>query len=284
MGKFSRRLVAAMPWLDTPGNAIKTIAEPILGPNGPRGVKDALYGVWLGHPLHPMVIVAPLGCWLTSVLCDLVGDDAAADLTLKLGTVSALGAAVTGVAQWQDTQELESPRRLGTLHALTNTAGLTCFTASWLCRSKGSRSTGQVLSLTGLGFAAAAGWLGGDLAYDLGIGVNHTAFEEPKDEWVDVAREENLTENQPQRVVVAGVPVMLLKQDGAIHAIAATCPHLGGPLDQGTISDHTVTCPWHGSVFDVTTGDLRHGPATFGCVPYDVRVKDGSIAIRPQSQ
>ncbi|MDQ3492323.1 MAG: Rieske (2Fe-2S) protein, partial [Chloroflexota bacterium] len=59
-----------------------------------------------------------------------------------------------------------------------------------------------------------------------------------------------------------------------------TCTHVGGPLDEGEIGDCSVTCPWHGSVFDLRDASVIHGPATGAGAAYDVRVQSGTISIR----
>ena len=281
VGTLSSRIVASMPWLDGASDILRKIGEPVLGLDKPRELRDFLYGGWIGHPLHPMVVDGPIGFWVTSALLDALGQDEAADWALKAGTVSALGAAATGYAQWQDLQEMETPKRMGALHALLNVSATGLYALAWICRDRGARDQGRALAFTGLGVASLSAWLGGDLAYDLGIGVNRQAFTEPSDEWADVAQEGDLEENVPKRVDAGGIPVMLIKQDGAIYAMEATCPHVGGPLDEGTIEGQTVICPWHRSVFNVRTGDVLHGPATFGCKRYDVRVQSGTVAIKP---
>lgn len=281
MGKLSSRIVASMPWLDGASEVLKNVGAPVFGLDKPRELRDLLYGVWLGHPLHPVIVTGPIGFWSASALFDALGEEKAADLMLKAGTVSALGAAATGFAQWQDTQEMETPKRMGTLHALINVTATTCYAVSWVCRDKGKRGQGLTFSIAGMSLATIGAWFGGDLAYDLGIGVNRQAFSEPADEWTDVAQENELEENTPKRVEVTGIPVMLIKQNGAIYAIEATCTHVGGPLDEGKLDGHLVTCPWHESVFDVRTGACLHGPATMGCHSYDVRVQAGTIAIKP---
>ncbi|MBA2278193.1 MAG: Rieske 2Fe-2S domain-containing protein [Chloroflexia bacterium] len=278
--KLTERLVTSMPWLDAVSERMSKLYDPFLGPNASAAIKDALYGVRTGHPLHPAIVDLPIGAWSSSLLLDAVGMEEAADLTLKVGTVSALAAALTGAAQWQDTQGMEHPRRLGTLHAMLNVAATGLYGASWLCRDRGYRSTGISLSTVGYGLATFSAWLGGDLAYDLGIGVNRTAFDEPSDDWTEVAREDELVDGKPTRVDAAGVPVLLVKQAGALYAITATCTHVGGPLDEGEIGDCTVTCPWHGSVFDLRDASVIHGPATGAGAAYDVRVHAGTISIR----
>lgn len=278
--KLSHRLIEMTPGLDRAADVMHKAYTPLLGPDGPRGVKDALYGVWLGHPLHPAVVTMPIGFWTTTIMLDAIGEEKVSDLSLKLGVVSALGAAATGAAQWQDTYNLEKPKRLGTLHALLNVTATALYGASWVARSNGARGAGVTLSTAGFGVANVSAWLGGDLAYDLGIGVNRTAFEQPPSEWTDVLAERDLLENTPKRVEADGVPVLLLKRDGEIFAISAVCTHLGGPLEKGEIDGETVTCPWHGSVFCLRDGKVIHGPATVSESAYEVRVQGGRVEVR----
>jgi len=273
-----------MPWLDSVASTMEQAFEPVLGQEAPRGPRDFLYGTWLGHSLHAAVIPVPVGSWSATMLFDLMGEERAADLTLGLGLAGALSAAVTGAAQWQDTTNQEAPRRLGALHALLNVAATGLMAGSWLLRRQGRRGPGVALSTLGLGVNAASAWLGGELAYELGIGVNHAAFEKPPSKWTDVAALEDLADGKPQRVEADGTPVLLLRQGDRIRAIGATCPHLGGPLDEGLVEGDTVTCPWHGSVFNLDDGALIHGPAMMPVAAYEVRVEDGRVAIRANAE
>jgi nitrite reductase/ring-hydroxylating ferredoxin subunit len=191
---------------------------------------------------------------------------------------------VTGAAQWQDATNEEAPRRLGALHALLNVAATSLMAGSWVLRRQGRRGAGVTLSTLGLGVNLASAWLGGELAYEFGIGVNHAAFEKPPSDWTDVAALHDLPDGTPHRVEVDGTPVLLLRQGNRIRAIGATCPHLGGPLDEGAIEDDTVTCPWHRSVFSLDDGALIHGPAMMPVAAYEVRVEDGRIAIRANAE
>jgi len=98
-GKASDRLVEALPWLDTVARSLHTALAPVLGPAGNKQVKDALYGTWLGHPLHPALVSLPLGFWTSTAVLDLTGKERGADLTLQLGLLSAVGAIASGAAQ-----------------------------------------------------------------------------------------------------------------------------------------------------------------------------------------
>ncbi|MEA2524305.1 MAG: hypothetical protein QOF73_1532 [Thermomicrobiales bacterium] len=278
--KIADRLVARMPWLDGIAAGLKAAGEPIVGQEAPRPLKDALVGTWLGHPLHPAVVQFPIGFWTSSLALDLAGQAKAADLTLALGLASTPGAVLTGMAQWQDATTNEAPRRLGALHASLNGVATVLYGASLLQRRRGNRTSGMALAAAGYAIANASAWVGGDLAYDRAIGVDHTAFQQPPTDWVDVLDEGSLVEGVPKRVRAKGYPVMLLKRGRQINAIAATCPHLSGPLDKGAIDDDTVTCPWHGSVFCLSDGKLLHGPATAPVTVFDVRVEGERIFVR----
>jgi nitrite reductase/ring-hydroxylating ferredoxin subunit/uncharacterized membrane protein len=274
------RLSESAPWLDTPAAILKQITEPVLGAGAPHALKDALYGTWLGHPLHPLMTDVTIGGWTMSVMCDVLGLEEASDVTLKIGTLSAAGTALSGAAQWFDLQEMEEPRRLGTLHALMNTTALGLFATSWALRDNGHRGAGIATAWTGYGIATASAYIGGHLSFRLGIAVDRQAFEEPSGEWTDAAALDDMPDGELSRVEVDGIPVVVLREGGSVYAAAATCPHVGGPLDEGERDGTCVTCPWHGSVFDLRDGSLVHGPATAPIHHYETRVDGGRLFLR----
>jgi len=278
--KISDQLIERMPWLDGVAEKLQTVWKPVVGENAPRPLKDALVGVWLGHPLHPAVVQLPIGFWTSSLALDLVKNEDAADLLVALGLASSVPAMATGAAQWFDATGDMQPRRLGALHAMVNTAAAGFYAASLIARKQGNRSTGVALATTGFLLVNAGGWLGGDLAYDLGIGVDHSAFETPPATWTEVLDVSELADGKPHRVEVDGAAVMLIEHDDGLHAIGAVCPHLGGPLDEGEIDGETVVCPWHGSAFCLADGALAHGPATAPVQSYEIKVTNGRVSIR----
>ena len=81
----------------------------------------------------------------------------------------------------------------------------------------------------------------------------------------------------------AGVPVVLLRQGSQFYAISATCPHAGGPLDEGTLTGDIVECPWHRSRFCMGDGHVLTGPATVNAPRYDVRVRNGQVEVKRTS-
>ncbi|CAN5600655.1 hypothetical protein BH09CHL1_BH09CHL1_15550 [soil metagenome] len=274
--------VAKMKWLDRVSSIVKTVGAPIAGESAPVTLKDALNGVWLGHPLHPLVVAVPIGAWTSAAIFDVLGEDRSADCAVQIGIAGAVASAITGLAQYADATTDEKPRRVGALHAALNTLALSCYATSAVLRSTGRRGVGRAFSMTGLGFVAAGGLLGGDLAYTLGIGVDHTAFEPVPEKWTNAVPDAELPEGKPMRIEIEGAPVMLVRQNGTIYATSATCTHLSGPLDEGEYDQQscTVTCPWHASVFDVRNGAVIHGPATAPLPVYETRLEGGNIKIR----
>src|SRR5215210_8564832 len=125
-------IVDRQEWLDDLSDKIQPVINDAFSNGGEAGhvVKDFLNGVWLGHPLHPVITDVPIGAWTMTELLDLIsaargddpGLDAASDIALGAGIVAALGAAVTGITDWSDVGG--SHRRMGAAHALLNVVGL----------------------------------------------------------------------------------------------------------------------------------------------------------------
>ena len=244
-------------------------------------LRNLLSGTAAGHPLHPMLVVVPLGSWLGASYLDLVGGkagQAAATKLVGLGVASAIPAALAGTNDWMDTQLAE--RRVGFVHALGNEVALALYTGSWLARRRQRRALGVGLAAAGALLLGVTGWLGGHLSYARGVGVDTTAFDHASDEWTDVLAEADLVDEQPTLVYDGKVPVLLVRTGGELYAIADRCTHRGGPLHEGELSDGCVVCPWHASKFRVSDGQVLAGPATRGQRAYQVRTRYGSIQLR----
>ncbi|MCI4319757.1 MAG: Rieske (2Fe-2S) protein [Thermoplasmata archaeon] len=81
------------------------------------------------------------------------------------------------------------------------------------------------------------------------------------------------------RVTVNGKTVAVFNLDGTLRGIDAACTHVGGPLERGPVAGGVVTCPWHGSQFDLATGAMKRGPAARGVTSYPVRVENGHLVV-----
>ena len=256
--------------------------------NGGDGVRhgvDILHGVWLGHPLHPVLTDIPIGAWTIGVLCDLVAaqSDSAeaakmADALLAIGVVAAVPTAVVGVADYSAIQKPAIV--LATAHGLLNTVGLVLNIASLRDRTTGNRGRGVLLSTVAFGVVNLAGWIGGEMVFRKHVGVDHHAEASGPNDWRVTLDAGDLPERAAKRVEIDGAPVLIYRDRTSIYAIGAVCSHAGGPLDEGSFEGVCVRCPWHDSVFDLRDGSVRHGPATYPEPAYDVRVERGSVEVR----
>lgn len=265
--------------------ALDTLAKPVRGLVGkavqPRRIRNLLSGTKLGHPVHPMLTDLPIGAWSMSALLDTVGGSSAepaADLLVGAGILSAIPTAVTGLNDWSDTIGAET--RVGAVHASANVAALGLYAASLLARRDGQRGRGKVLGLAGLGVLIVGGYLGGHLSYARAVNVNHTAFEHGLQEWTPVLTEAELAEGELRKVSVGEASALLTRDGGQVYALANTCSHAGGPLDEGELADGCVICPWHASTFRLTDGHIVRGPASIPQPAYQTRVRDGRIEVR----
>jgi nitrite reductase/ring-hydroxylating ferredoxin subunit/uncharacterized membrane protein len=282
------KLAREQGWLDEVADRLQPALRELFDASGPA-VRNALYGTWLGHPLHPAIVSLPLGAWSMAVTLDALeslgerhnGFKAAADAAVGFGVLSAVAAAAAGMADWKETNG--EARRVGMVHAALNTAGLALFAKSWLLRQSDERSAAHWTARLGIGAALASAILGGDLVYGYHIGVNHAETEGLPDDFVPVLPDSELVEGASRRVMVQGVPVLVARLSGRVVAIGERCSHLGGPLSEGPIDDGIVTCPWHGSRFALDDGRVIEGPATFPEPSFEARVRNGQIEVRAAS-
>ncbi|MGH3361737.1 MAG: DUF2231 domain-containing protein [Nocardioides sp.] len=130
-----------------------------------------LGGDWLGHPVHPVASQLPIGAWTMGTLLDVADGEryaGAVDLLTLVGVVAALPTVATGAHDWVSTTG--PARRVGLVHALTMDTTLALFVAATVVRRRGDRVKGRKLALAGAATAAAGGFLGGHLAFALGVG------------------------------------------------------------------------------------------------------------------
>lgn len=267
--------------LDGASESLAGVAAKLF-PHGPA--KDLLSGAPLGHALHPVLTDLPIGLWLSASLLDLVGGEesaAAAQRLVGLGLAAAAPTAASGWSDWADTYGGE--RRVGLVHAVANVSAVALYSASLLARRRGRRGLGAMLGLAGAGATVVGGYLGGHLTMALGVGVDHTAFEHPPAGWHTVLADQDLGEGAPRKVEAEGTDVLLVRHAGRVYALANTCSHAGGPLNEGSLEDGCIRCPWHSSVFRLADGSVVHGPARSPQVAFDVRAEDGAIQVRARS-
>lgn len=98
-------------------------------------------------------------------------------------------------------------------------------------------------------------------------------------EFVKVATIDEIPSGRMKAVVAKGKKILISNIGGKFYAVGDLCTHVDGPLHEGTLEGSTVTCPWHGSQFDVKTGSNVKGPAVKPEPVYEVRVTGKDIAV-----
>jgi nitrite reductase/ring-hydroxylating ferredoxin subunit/uncharacterized membrane protein len=289
-GKVGSKVVDTLgrqQWVDRPSYRLEhalTIAFAACGRHRER-VSNVLHGTWLGHPLHPALTALPTGAVATALTLDaasaLPGQSAAmrdaSRLALGVGIVGSLGAAATGVTDWQHTQE--TSRRIGIVHGVLNAVATALYAVSWWDRRRGRHLRGMAGTALGYGLTMGSGYLGGALVYGSGVGVDRSGPRLEVDDWTPVLPVTAL-DGQPQRVEIGGVGVVLHRDGDDVLAVGEYCPHLGAPMSDGWVDRGRVVCPWHGSRFECHSGEVLRGPATASLPSYPARIRDGVVEVR----
>jgi len=139
----------------------------------------------LGHPIHPMLLVFPLGLLTVAAIFDIIyistHNGHWADLSywmIASGIIGGLIAAVFGVIDWLGIPEGTRARYIGLIHGLSNFVVVILFIVSWFMRRSNPAApsmTAMMSGWIGIIIALLASWLGGELVYRLNVGVDRGA-------------------------------------------------------------------------------------------------------------
>ena len=279
MRRLLARLIAAQdgwarPFGDFNHRWLNALFQPI------RPVKDLLNGVWLGHPLHAAATDIPIGTLLLTVILDIAGQTAAADIALVATILFMLAAALAGFADYTDTDG--TARTRATTHATLMVVALLVLLVSLAMRATGGSDRTIPIALVIVAFliVTAAAFVGGDVVYLLGNMVSRHAFRGAGTKWVkldtgaltDLA---TLPDSTPTKAKAGINDLVLVRLGDTVHALHAVCAHAGGPLADGSVVDGCIECPWHASRFRLTDGRLRRGPALYDQPAYEIRAAEG---------
>lgn len=280
---FARVIDAQAVWARPLGDFNHRWLAAVLKPLGP--VKDLLHGRWLGHPLHSAVTDIPIGTLLVAVVLDLVDQRAAADVALVVTVAFMLLAALSGSADYVDTDG--RARTTATVHATVMVAGLVLVLVSLVIRAgdPADRTVAVILSLGAFGAVNAGAYVGGDVVYQLGNMVSRHAFRARGTRWtaldaggVDLA---TMPEAAPLKARAGTNDLAIVRIGPTIRAIHAVCAHAGGPLAEGRVVDGYLECPWHASRFRLADGHVQRGPAVYDQPAYEVRTTEaGGYEVR----
>ena len=104
------------------------------------------------------------------------------------------------------------------------------------------------------------------------------------EDFVKVADTKDIQPSHMKEVEVEGENICVVNIEGKYHAIGSICTHEGGPLADGTLEGYEVECPWHGSKFDVRTGEVTSPPASEPEPAYEVKLEGSNILVRKQGK
>ena len=260
----------------------------LLGGPG-RLLQDFLNGTWLGHSLHAVLVDVVIGGATVAIVLDLlrllfgvVGLEDATTWTVGLVFLAALGAIVTGLTDYKDTNHDTPARDLAGLHGLINIVATVGFGIALWLRIGGSHDVGFWVLLVSYLIVSLGGYIGGHVVFKYGYMVNYNAFSRGKRaaDFTAVVPAADVPENTPTKVTFGATSIMLVRRGEVVHALKESCSHLGGPLSQGELKGDTITCPWHFSTFRITDGAVVHGPASSRQVSYRARINAGQVELQ----
>lgn len=136
-----------------------------------------------GHPVHPMLIVFPLGLLATAVIFDilyLIFNNrllpTASYYMIAAGVLGGLLAAIFGFIDWLALPSNSRAKNIGLWHGLGNVVIVGLFAVSWFLRGANvdfvPDGLAMILSFAGTALALVTAWIGGELVYRLGVGVD----------------------------------------------------------------------------------------------------------------
>jgi 3-phenylpropionate/trans-cinnamate dioxygenase ferredoxin subunit len=112
----------------------------------------------------------------------------------------------------------------------------------------------------------------------------------PESSFIKVADTSEIPAGKMKMVKIKDEEILIVNVDNKFYAVSNPCPHKGGDLSKGTLEDKIITCPLHGSKFDVTTGKNTLGPKLFmfrgssgGLKTFELRIEGNSVSVYQRS-
>jgi nitrite reductase/ring-hydroxylating ferredoxin subunit/uncharacterized membrane protein len=249
------------------------------------------------HPLHPILIAFPIAFFTGTLVFDLLwllqgnpNFGVVASYLEISGIFTALVAAIPGAIDYFTiVPPGSSAKKRATSHALINISNIIVFAIAYVLRNEDySKLAFIVPEFIGMVLLSIAGWMGGTLVYRNQIAVDHRyagagrwqeEYLSAKDGKVEVCKSDDLKTDQMKLIHMNGKRIVIGKTEQGYAAFEDSCTHRGGPLSDGVMICGTVQCPWHGSQFDVKTGNLKSGPAKEKINVYPVTEENGKVYL-----
>jgi nitrite reductase/ring-hydroxylating ferredoxin subunit/uncharacterized membrane protein len=269
-------------------------------------VKSLLQGKPIKHPLHPMIVHLPIGLFVMSFILDVASYVGHGSVNLVRGSyylmaggvAMGLVASIPGFVDWLDIRDDHRSKGLGAWHMSLNLVvlavyGVNLYARWWKLDYFKCDVALCVTSVVALGILFVSGYIGGMMVYHDGIGVGRHRRHTPKplrtivlsaadspDGYVTVPDAQTIEDGKTLRLDIDGTVIALAKVNGEYYAFQDFCTHRCGPLSEGSFQYGQVMCPWHRSCFDMSTGQVIHGPAKVPIKTYAVSIIDGQVRIK----
>src|SRR3954469_12342240 len=271
-------------------------------------IKQLLEGKPLRHPLHPLLVHAPIALFTLSLVLDVVsylvpmeGFYSGAFYCIVGGVITALLAAIPGFVDFTSIRRDHPAKKKAIWHMSLNLLMVAIYAVDGWIRYQDlyplkTPSLPFALSIAAFAILSVSGYLGGAMIYEDGIAVGRHRRKTPTPQeilgiaippdrtgnssrLIPILDVDALHEGETLRVEIGNVIMVIAKSNGEVFAFQEFCTHRYGPLSDGRIENGTVQCPWHRSCFEMRTGKVLHGPVKVDLKTFPVEVHDGKICI-----
>lgn len=250
------------------------------------------------HPLHPILVGFPIAFYIGALLFDALAvfyHNIEYSITGKYMHIAAIvGAALAAVPGVIDYLSVIPPdssaKKRGARHGLINTIVLVIFAIALYLKYRDDVSPYIILLLefAGVALTFVAGWMGGTLVYrnQIGVDIRYAAAGKWKEQYIDentgpleICNINELQVDQMKLIHTKDKRIVIGRSEQGYVAFDDHCTHRGGSLAGGAMICGTVQCPWHGSQFDVKTGEVKAGPAKDKINTYEVKEAEGKVYL-----
>lgn len=253
-----------------------------------------------GHSIHPILVSFPVALFTFTLLSDisafLLSNPFFSEMAYFLclsGILTASFAAIPGLIDYFfSVPRKSSAFNRATQHALINITVLMLFSTVLFLKNINYPHSYVFFGLEGIGFGllSVSGWLGGTLVGRNQIGIDHRYANAGKwsEEYIEadelgkieLENVESLGINQMKLIHVGDLRIVIARCTSGLQAFEDHCTHRGGSLADGALICDTVQCPWHGSQFNIKTGEQTAGPAKEKIKIYRIEEKNGKYFLK----
>ncbi|MDB5248888.1 MAG: hypothetical protein JWQ40_3282 [Segetibacter sp.] len=251
------------------------------------------------HPLHPILVGFPIAFYIGTLIFDalaVINGDVEYAVVGKYihigGVISAVAAAVPGIIDYIYTVPPESSaKKRATKHGFTNSVVLILFIVALFFKYEEGFSPYILLAIefVAVGLTFYAGWLGGTLVHrnQIGVDIRYAGAGKWKEQYIkkssegpfEVGKSDELKVDQMKLIHIKDKRIVVARTEQGFVAFDDRCTHRGGSLAAGAMICGTVQCPWHGTQFDVNTGEVKAGPGNEKITTYRLTEAGGTIYL-----